>query len=169
MHGHILYTLSYVLMCFCISMCVSGAWVITHSDCEQRPLAGKTVGLAGLRRALKQLCSAAQLHWWLQAHLSVTLKRHSRELLIGRPQAKKQHPIMSYCWQKCWLHNRFWGIVLKRSCTSWKLVSFIVAAGQPWRTGSSAALVESNTTHLRPFTLPIEVGVIAFTTPALLS
>ena len=49
---------SYLYVCVCISMCVSGAWAVTHSDCEPRPLAGKAVGLAGLSRALKQLSSA---------------------------------------------------------------------------------------------------------------
>lgn len=34
-------------------MCASGAWVVTHSDCEPRPPAGRAAALAGLSRALK--------------------------------------------------------------------------------------------------------------------
>lgn len=92
---------SYPHVRFRFSMCVSGAWVVTHSDCELRPLAGEAVGLAGLSRALKQLCSSARLRWWWRARLHVTLKRYSRELLTGRAPAGKQGSviIVSYCWQ----------------------------------------------------------------------
>lgn len=94
----------HVEICMCVSVwaCVSGAWAVTHSDCEQRPLAGKAVGLAGLSRALEQLCSSARLRWWLTARLHVTPKRHSRELLTGRPPAWTQDKVfMSHCWQPC--------------------------------------------------------------------
>jgi len=66
---------------------VSGAWIVTHSDWELRPLAGRAVSLAGLSRALKQLCSSARLLWWLWARLHVTLRKYSRKLLTGRPPA----------------------------------------------------------------------------------
>lgn len=38
--------------------CVSGLWVVIHSDVSRGPLAGKAVGLAGLSRALKWQLSA---------------------------------------------------------------------------------------------------------------
>lgn len=87
--------ISFLYVCFWVSVCVSEAWVVSHSDCKPRPLAGKTVGLAGLSRALKLLYCSAQLHWWLQASCHFTLKRYSRELVSGRPPAKNR--TMSSC------------------------------------------------------------------------
>lgn len=73
--------------CVFLLACVLRTWVVTHSDCESRPLAVRAVRLAGLSRALKQLCSSARLRCRLWARLHVTLKRYSRELLTGRPPA----------------------------------------------------------------------------------
>lgn len=98
-----LYIFKAIWMCVCISMCVS---CVCQEHCynslwlRAEALAANAVGLAGLSRALKQLCRSARLRWWLRARLCVTLKSYSTELLTGRPPAWKQDSVtMSYCWQ----------------------------------------------------------------------
>lgn len=85
MHMHV-----YILnVCSCTGLFVWGTGVVTHSDQELRPLAGRVVGLAGLSRTLKQLCSSDWLLWWLWARVHVTWGKYSQELLTGRPPAVK--------------------------------------------------------------------------------
>lgn len=83
LHACILYNFK-LSICVFLSMCVSGAWVVTHSDCEPRPLAGKAVGLAGLSRASK---AALQLSLLSSAPLVVAGPSpcHSEEVFKRTP------------------------------------------------------------------------------------
>lgn len=84
-----LHAYMFKVICMCVCVCFYYHVCVRSMGCnslwlQPRPLAGKAVGLAGLSRALKQLCSLARLRWWLQARLPVRLKRYSRELLTER-------------------------------------------------------------------------------------
>lgn len=70
-------------------MCVSQPRGCNSLWLPPRPLAGGTVGLAGLSKALERLGSSARLRRWQWAHLHVRLERRSRKLLAERPSAPK--------------------------------------------------------------------------------